>query len=230
MRIKSFIHRICCFAVLAIAVAGISSCKSTSTATTSVQVINVSPDAGTINFYLSGNLKTTTPVAYGNSFGYFLTIAGNQTSEVKASASGTTLASLPVNLASNANYTVFVSGQTKTNNVSAFYTQDGLYTPSPGKAKVRFIHAVAAAPQVNLLLNADVIFPARAYQSISGYTEISAGTYSIQATSSDQTAVGVTTAFNQTFANGKIYNIIFKGAVGATSDSLKLRLAVMANN
>lgn len=231
MRNQSLLNRVCCFAVLMMAFATISSCKkSTGTATTSVQVINASPDAGTINFYLSGNLNTTSPVAYGNSSGYFSTIAGNQTGEVKAAASGISLASVPLSLGANANYSVFVTGQTFTNNVAAFMVQDKLDIPAPGKAKIRFVHAVSAVPQVNLMLNANTIFSARAYKSVSDYTEVSAGTYSIKATSSDATAIGVTTAFNQTFDNGKIYTIIFKGAVGTTNNTLKLGLGVMINN
>ena len=230
MCIQSLLNRVGCFAVLAMVFATVSSCKSTSTATTSVQLINASPDAGTVNFYLSGNLKTTSPVAYGNSSGYISTIAGNQTGEVKAAASGTSLTSIPVSLAANANYSVFVTGQTFTNNVTAFMAQDRLDIPAPGKAKIRFVHAVSAAPQVNLMLNANTIFSARAYKSVSDYIEVTAVTYSIRATSSDATAIGVTTAFNQTFNNGKIYTIVFKGAVGATTDALKLGLGVMANN
>ncbi len=229
MRFKSLINRVCCFAVLAIAVTAVSSCKSTNTATTSVQVINVSPDAGPVNYYLSGNLKTATPVSYGTLSGYFLTVSGNQTGEVK-SAAGTLFSSSPVSIGSNLYYTVFISGQTATNNVTSFIAQDNLNTPAPGKAKIRFIHTVAAAPQVNLLLDANVVFSAKAYKSVSDYTEVTPGTYSIRATTSDITAAGVTTAFNQTFDNGKIYNIIFKGAVGATTDALKLSLSVVANN
>lgn len=230
MRIKSLLNKVCCFAVLSIAIFVIPSCKSISTATTSVQVINASPDAGPVDFYLSGNLKTSTPVAYGNSSAYFLTIAGNQTGEVKSPAFSAALASVPVGLASNVNYSVFVSGQTSTNNITAFYVRDNLITPAPGKAKLRFVHAVAAARKVNLLLNANVIFTAIAYKSISDYIEVPTGSYSIRANLSDSTAVGVTPAFTQTFDNGKIYTIIFKGAIGATADALKLRLGVMANN
>lgn len=231
MRFQNLLNRVCCFVVLPMVFATVSSCKkSTSTATTSVQVINTSPDAGTINFYLSGNLKTTTPVAYGNSSGYISTIAGTQTGEVKAAASGISLTSIPVSLAANANYSVFVTGQTATNNVTAFMAQDRLDTPAPGKAKIRFVHAVATVPQVNLMLNVNTVFSARAYKSVSDYIDVTAGTYSIKATASDATALGITTAFNQTFANGKIYTVVFKGAVGSTNDALKLSLGVMANN
>jgi hypothetical protein len=230
MRVKNLLNQFYYFAALTAIFAGISSCKSSSTATTSVQVINVSPDAGTINFFLSGNLKTTSPVAYGNSSSYFSTVAGNQTGEVKSATTGVSLASNPVSIASDSYYSVFVMGQALTNNINYTIVQDKLNRPTEGKAKIRFVHAVSAAPQVNLLLNSNVIFSAKAFKSVSDYTEITPGTYSIRATSSDITSVGVTTAFNQTFENGKIYTIIFKGAVGATTDALKLNLGVMANN
>ena len=233
MRIQILFNRLCCFAVLIMAFAAVSSCKkSTSTATTSVQAINASPDAGTVNLFLSGNLKTTTPVAYGNSSGYFSTIAGNQTGEVKAAAAGTTLATFPVSLGANAYYSVFVTGQTSTNNVTAFYAQDKLDVPSPGKAKIRFVHAVADVPSVDLMLNTNTVFSALAYTVVSDYVEVAAGTYSIRAAFKvpGGAGVGVTTAFNQTFNNAKIYTIVFKGAKGATSDALKLGLGVMLNN
>lgn len=230
MRVKNLLNKIYYFAALAVVFTAIFSCKSTSTATTSVQVINVSPDAGTVNYYLSGTLKTVYPVAFGNSSSYFSTVAGNQTGEVKSTGTGVTLASNPVSIASNSYYSVFVVGQASTNNITYIVTQDNLNRPAEGKAKIRFVHAVSAAPQVNFLLNANVIFSAKAFKSISDYTEITPGTYSIRATSSDITAIGVTSPFNQTFENGKIYTIIFKGAIGATTDALKLNLGVMANN
>ncbi|MVN21045.1 DUF4397 domain-containing protein [Mucilaginibacter arboris] len=230
MFIQSFFNRFCCFAVLAIAIAGISSCKSSTTATASVRVINVSPDAGPVNFYLSGSLKTTAPVTYGNSFGYFSAIAGSQTAEVKSSTSASTLVSSPVNITKDANYSVFVCGLATTNSVNTIVAQDILTMPSPGKAKVRFVHAVAGAPQVNLSVNSGVLFLGVGYKSVTDYTEITAGTYSIKAISTDVSAVGVTTAFNQTFENGKIYTIYFKGLVGANTDALKLNLGVIATN
>ncbi len=230
MRVKNLFNKFYYFSALAVIFTAISSCKSTSTATTSVQVINASPDAGTINFYLSGNLKTTSPVAYGNSSSYFSTVAGNQTGEIKSAGTGVTLASNPVSLAANSYYSVFVLGQASTNNINYVIATDNLNRPAEGKAKIRFVHAVSAAPQVNLLLNSNVIFSAKAFKSVSDYTEITPGTYSIRATSSDVTSVGVTTAFNQAFENGKIYTIVFKGAIGATTDALKLNLGVMANN
>lgn len=230
MRIQSLFNRFCCFAVFAIAIAGISSCKSSTTATASVRVVNVSPDAGTVNFYLSGSLKTTTPVAYGNSFGYFSAIAGSQTAEVKSSTTGSSLVSSAINITKDASYSIFVCGLATTNSVNTIVAQDNLAVPAPGKAKVRFIHAVSGAPQVNLLVNSGVLFSGIGYKSVTEYTEITAGTYSVKATSADVTAVGVTTAFNQTFENGKIYTIYFKGLVGATTDPLKFNLGVIANN
>ncbi len=220
--------RVLCFLFSLITITVISSCKSTITETTSLQVINASPDAGPINFYLSGNLKTTKPVTYSNTPAYFSAIAGNQTGTVKSSTS--TLLSTPVSLASNVNYSLFVCGLTSSNTVSTILTQDNLITPAPGKAKLRFVHTVVGAPTVSFLTNSAVLFSAIPYKSVSGYTEITAGMYSIKVISADVSAVNLTNPINQTFENGKIYTVYFKGAIGAATDSLKLNLGVINNN
>ena len=230
MDIKSFHRRTHHFLIWAIVITTIFSCKSVSTATTSVQVINASPDAGPVNFYLSGTLKTSAPVAYGNSLGYFSTIAGNQTGEVKASPSNNTLVSAPVSLASDVNYSVFISGLASANTVNFVAAQDNLITPAPGRVKIRFVQLISGAPQVNLLANSIVLFSFKAYKSVSDYTEITAGTYSIKVISADPAATNITTAFNQTFENGRIYTVYLKGTIGAVADALKPNLGVMRNN
>ncbi len=230
MDFKSFYSRTYRFLIWAIVIATISSCKSVSTATTSVQVINASPDAGPVNFYLSGTLKTSAPVAYGNSLGYFSTIAGNQTGEVKASSSSYTLVTAPVGLASSVNYSIFISGLASANTVNFVAAQDNLITPAPGNAKIRFVHLVSGAPRVNLLANSIVLFSFKEYKSVSDYTEITAGTYSISTINADIAGIVVTNAFNQTFENGRIYTVYLKGTIGATIDALKPNLGVMRNN
>lgn len=216
------------FLILTTTIVVISSCKSTITNNASLQVINASPDAGPVNFYTSGTLKTTKPVTYSSTSAYFSTIAGNQTGEIKSSTS--TLISAPLNLNTNVNYSLFVCGLKSLNTLSTILTQDNLITPAPGNAKLRFMHTVVGAPAVSFLTNSAVLFSAISYKSISDYKEITAGMYSIKVVSADISATGLTTSINQTFENGKIYTVYFKGAIGATTDSLKLNVAVLRNN
>lgn len=226
---KNLIKRVFCFSVLALVIAGVSSCKKvTGEDTAAVQVVNASPDAGAINFYLSGNLKTTSPVTFGNTSGYFSTTAGNQTAEVKSSTSAATLASTGANLSGKGNYSVFVCGLSTTNSVNAILVSDELSSPSSGKAKVRFVNTVAASPNVNLVSNSTTLFSSVAYKTASSFMEIAPGAYTLNAVSTALTTLTVATV-NQTFESGKIYTIYFKGAIPSLSSATQLSLGVITN-
>lgn len=195
-----------------------------------MQVVNASPDAGSINLYLSGNLKNSTPVTYGNSTGYFATIAGNQTAEIKIAAIATTVASTPVNLTPDANYSIFFYGRSATATLSSIVIQDDLLAPSSGKAKVRFVNTVTNYPNVNLQLNSSTaLFSNVAYQAVTSFMEITPGNYPLTVVASSAAAVSVA-AVSQNFVSGKIYTIYFRGQIGATADALKLGLGVIVNN
>ena len=230
MLIKSLINRIYGIVVLVLLIFAISSCKVTNNATTSVQMINASPDAGSVNLYLSGNLKTTTPVNYSYSSGYLSTIVGNQTAEIKSSTTAVILVSTPVNLTEYSNYSIYLCGLANSASLGSIVALDDLTAPSAGKAKLRFVNTVVGSPQVNLIANSSTtLFTGIAYKSVTGFVEIMPGTYNLAAASTAVTSVSVATA-SQTFVSGKIYTIYFKGAIGATTDPSKLGLGVTANN
>lgn len=208
-------------------IAGISSCKNSITSSNaSIQVINASPDAGTINLYLSGSLKTSTPVSYGNTSGYFTTTAGNQAAEVKSASS--TLTSTTINLSDKGNYSLFVTGLSAANSVTTVFLPDDLTSPSSGKAKVRFVNTVDSSPQVNLVANSTTWFNGVSYKSATGFMEITPGTYTLSANSTTITAISVA-SLSQNFESGKIYTVYFKGILGGSNAS-KLSLGVVPNN
>lgn len=237
MRIKSVINLVCYFSVLAIVIAGASSCKKSNNASSSsVQVINASTDAGPINFYLSGNLKTTTPVSYGNTSGYFSAITGNQTEEIKTIPNSPTVVSTSINLTQDAHYSIFLCGQL-TATLGSIVVQDDLSAPTSGTAKVRCVNTVPNSNVEFTLMSTEVLFYKDvAYKTATDFRDkVIPGTYSITVSpyGPAYTTPGVNLTFateNLTFVSGKIYTIYFKGELGPTAGAAKMDLGVLTHN
>jgi hypothetical protein len=194
-----------------------------------VKIVNVLPDAGSVDVYNGSSKLNSSTIAYGAATGYLNAKNGDATYDFKSSVSGNTVLSAPVKF-SGGSYSLFAAGVTGNNTTVGILAQDDLKAPSANKAKIRFVHASSDAPAQNFLANDSLIYTATAYKTVTDFKEITAGTYTIKL--NDATA-GTTTISqaNVVLTAGKIYTIVAQGLANPTPVVQQgLSLAVYGNN
>ncbi|RZM24635.1 MAG: DUF4397 domain-containing protein, partial [Pedobacter sp.] len=101
------------------------------------------------------------------------------------------------------------------------------------RPKVRFLNMSTDAGPLVLevqLLGTKTTFAERAYQQVTDYTELTAGTeYTINLVNK-ATGANVATTVRATFVKGKLYTIWAKGLSAATLDAQKLSIQVSVQN
>jgi hypothetical protein len=206
----------------------LSSCKKDNpydfkdTIAANVNFINASPDAGTTGLYIENILRTPNLVGYGDASGYNKTFLGEQDIAAKTAAENT-LVSSTGQFDANANYTVFLVGQSTA--LGLVMVNDDLTAPSSGKAKIRFVNASPSASSASLLTSASTgLFSNVAYRAFSNYMEVTPGTYPFLVMSGNNRSA----ASGVTLEAGKIYTIYAKGVIG--NGTTPFAVGVFINN
>lgn len=194
-----------------------------------VKIVNVFPDAGSVNVYNGDTKINSSAIEYNTSTAYLNVAKGDATYNFKNSVSGNTVLSLPVKFDSG-NYSLFTTGKTSDNSTTGILTKDNLDAPASGKAKIRFVHASTNVSAVNFFVSDSLLFNNTAYKSVSEFKEMAAGTYSLKLTD----ATGGSTVVSKdgvVLTAGKIYTVV---AVGLANNNVlteqPLALSVVANN
>lgn len=185
---------------------------------------------------------------YGQSSAYLDINAGTPTLRIN---NGTqVVATQPLTLAKDQNYTVFAYSPTATigGNVMLLPVADDLTAPAAGTAKVRLVHLGVGAPTPVRLtipaatptgsptdLTADV-----AFGSASPFVVVNAASLNLSVTTATtpRTVVapvgdgtGTGTATTKAFETGKIYTIVVRGIAGtAIPQAQQLQVVIIGNN
>jgi hypothetical protein len=143
-----------------------------------VRVAHLSPDAGNVDVWVDGTVVLPN-VPYRAVSEYLDVTAGSRNIQVTpAGASTPVVIDADVTLADGASYTVFARGLLSDMSVDATVLTDD--RDQSGEAKVRFVHASADAPPVDITLtDGTVLFPNVAFpNALSG--AVPAGAYDLQ--------------------------------------------------
>ncbi|TWV98042.1 DUF4397 domain-containing protein [Chitinophaga pinensis] len=194
-----------------------------------VKIVNVLPDAGSVDVYNGSSKITASAIGYGESTGYLNVKDGDATFDFKSTATGNTVLSAPVKF-KGGSYSLFATGETDGNATVGILAEDNLGAPASGKAKIRFVHAGSDAPPVNFLVNDSLLFTGTGYKTATEFKEMAAGTYTLKLNnaSSGETAISRTGIVLEA---GKIYTVVAQGLLTPTPVlEQPFALNVMANN
>ncbi|SDH50497.1 DUF4397 domain-containing protein [Chitinophaga filiformis] len=195
-----------------------------------VKIVNVLPDAGSVDVFNGSSKLNSSTIAYGESTGYLNVKKGDATFDFKSSVSGNTVLSAPVTFEKSENYSLFATGETNGNTTVGILAKDNLGAPSSGMAKIRFVHASPDAPAFNFLANDNVLQDGVAYKSSTEFKELAAGTYTIKLNNATS-GVTATTRPDVVLQAGKIYTVVAQGLINATPVvEQPFALNIMANN
>jgi hypothetical protein len=179
-----------------------------------VKIVNVLPDAGSVDVFNGSSKLNSSAIAYGESTGYLNVADGDATFDFKSTVTGNTVLSAPVEF-KEGSYTLFATGETDGNATVGILAQDDLKAPAANKVKIRFVHASSDAPAVNVLLNDSPVYTGTSYKTATEFKEVDAGTYTIKLNNatSGETAL---TREGVVLAAGKVYTVVAQGLLTPT--------------
>jgi hypothetical protein len=174
-----------------------------------LRVVNMSPDAPPVDLQLDGAVAAS-GVAFRTASPYTAQASGTRALRVTASgqpANAIVTASLP--LQPGQALTLVVVGRVP--ELSLLPLQDDNSPPPAAKARVRFVHAVPDAPQVDVAAQGGpVLFPHIGFQGISDYTTVDPGTYALDVRPAGTTTVAFTVP-SLTLRPGQVVTVFASG-------------------
>jgi hypothetical protein len=185
------------------------------TQTAGLRVLHASPDAPAVDVFVDGTL-TLEGLAFGEITDYLRLYAGSYAVEIRAAGGGPSVFSGTLALEAGQDYTVAARGLLDAPSPEAAFgvtvLEDDNSPPSPGKAKVRFVHFSPNAPAVDVRVGETVLFDDISYNTASGYIEADPAALTADVTTSDG-AVTVLSA-ELDLAPGSVTTVFALGLVG----------------
>lgn len=197
--------------------------------TTKIMIVNASPDAGPIEFYLDDiRVDTAGAISYTNNSGYIATKAGDQKADVKVSLTSELLLTQQVFFQPNRTYSLFVTGKAAKDSVIYVATEDKLIAPTGNKAKIRFINLSPGTIAYDVFAVGKNLFSNATYRSASEFQEVNAASYILELRASGTTANVLSRTIN--VEAGRIYTIWLKGLSGIVAGDTALGIELLRNN
>jgi hypothetical protein len=147
-----------------------------------VRFVHASPDAPPVDVAVKNGPVIFANVAFKGVAGYSPVSAGTYDLEVRPAGTNQVALALPgVKFDADKIYTVFAMGRLvgTEDKLTAVAVVDEPSSPPAGSSRVRVAHAVPGAPPVSLFVNDQVAFFNVAYEDVTGYKTLPAGTYSV---------------------------------------------------
>ncbi|MCC8424024.1 DUF4397 domain-containing protein [Mucilaginibacter sp. UR6-11] len=224
---------LCCAGMMVIpfiASCGKSGSISPSSSKIQMQVVNLSPDLQPIYLYVGLIRQSQAAYSYPYPSGYFsLTNIDTpiQIRSANSTISTTNFVSLDSVLKPNFKYTLFVTGLRADSTVTSIFAIDTARTPTPGRAKIRFINASPRSAGFDITANGTMAFRNQTYKNISKFIEVPPGNYEFKIMPAGQTTV-ISSIPGVTVADGKVYTIYCRGVAGG-ADSVAFGTGVIIN-
>jgi hypothetical protein len=222
-------------AALLLMVVAFSACKKDNNTNVRKQsaglmAFNLVPDKDAINFVLSGNRLTNTPLNYNGFTGGYLPV-GVGSSELKSidPSNDSLLATGSANFADSMYYSVFTVG--RNGNYHNIFVNDSLNSlaVSPGQAYVRFINAIpdsAYMPRVTISSgDSSIVNTTASFGTVSPFTKIRAGSIDVKVSNGDSIAATRTIAVDES----KVYTVMLTGIPGATDTTKSIQVKYINN-
>lgn len=183
-----------------------------------------------VNVVVDGNVALGN-VAYKAVSDYLKVPSGQHSVAITTTDGAKTLASVNTNLSANKDYTLIAHGDVKNlGTIALLALEDNNSCPAKGKSHVRFVHAAANVPAVDIWANmANKVFSNVAYGSTGNpvYLPVASGEITLAVTAANDTNVvlGPLPLFLEA---GKTYTVIASGLLD--SDEAPLTALVSQDN
>lgn len=196
--------------------------------TSSLAVIDVSPTAPNLDFYLDGKIVNASPITYSGGLVYFTCYSGNRSAKFYQSGTNTAIASDTATLKANTAYTMVLSNLPASPDVTL--VRDSVYIPTAAQTAIRLINASPDAGHVDFGLKGQALLGSNvAYRSATPFV-------STKITSIVDTVMiyqtGTSTVLQKlpiALQTGGVFTVYLYGFASQTSDNVKLSVGAMEN-
>lgn len=188
-----------------------------------VRFVHTSPDAPAVDIAVAGGPVLFSNIDFGEVANYLPVDAGTYELEVRLAGTNTVVLSLPgIQLNDRTIYTAFATGLASgTPALNAILSVD-----SGPPARVRVVHASPDAPSVDVLADGEIAFSNIAFEDVSSYSALSAGSHLVQVVPNG-TTTPVVISETLTLNSNTDYTIV---AIGQLSDSSIEALVLQDDN
>lgn len=211
----------------------LSSCKKdqnndvTTIPSALISVIDASPDAGALDFYLDNNKANNTPIVYGSGLDYLRAYTGKRTAMFYLSGTTQKVKADTMTLKDGKFYSLFLS------NVASkpdyLLTTDTLTNPGTSSASIRVVNLSPDAPTIDLVIQGGATLATnKAYRTLSSFATIAPGTYTFEFRQRGTTTV-LATLSSVRITGASIYTVWLQGLASSTVDATKLNARVQLN-
>jgi hypothetical protein len=211
----------------------LSSCLKNSTSVQPpialLSVINASPDAPPLDFYLSDNKANAYSFGFGNGLDYISAYTGKRTATFTPAGTKTVYKADTLTLNENRYYSLFLANTA--GHEEFVLLNDTINKPADGKASIRFINLSPDAPAADLVIKDGATLVAnKAFKGFSGFVPIAAtAKYTLEIRQAGTSTV-LATLTNVTLNNGSLYTVWLQGlAATGTPDAKKLAGKLQTN-
>jgi len=179
-----------------------------------IRIVHNVANGPEVDGLLDGNLVLR-KVGYKATSDYLEVSSGKHTITVKISGTETMLIHGEINLENDHTYTMIVHGAiSNVSSISSLILQDNLSCPQNNKAHVRFVHAAATVPAVDIYAGQTKVFSNVGYGQIGApeYLPVASGPVelSVKVANTHNTVLG---PFVMNLSNKGVYTIIASGLV-----------------
>lgn len=210
----------------------LSACKKempvNNTPISGLMAINLIPDQPTVDFILSGNYLTNSPLSYTNYTGTYLSVySGNRTVALGLSNTDTTISRIDFVFEPSRFYSVIAMGANGSyRNLVLNDNIDSLATGS-GLAFVRYVNAVpdSSKADISIAQNGNNVLNANAsFATASDFKSVSPGDITV-------TASGENYSVNRTISveKDKVYTVMLAGIPEATDTAKAVQIKYIVN-
>jgi hypothetical protein len=183
--------------------------------TSKIRIVHNVANGPNVDGFLDGKMVLKS-VAYKAISDYLEIKSGYHTISVYVSGTNTIIGKWNVNLDPGSAYTLIVHGLIKDlKSIAPLLLMDNLTCPMSGKAHVRFIHAAASIPSVDIYAGDNMIFNNVSYGKTGNpvYLAVNSGTVDVSVTTTGSTNIALGPISLQ-LSSGGIYTIIASGLLG----------------
>ncbi len=192
-----------------------------------LSVIDASPDAGSLDFYLDKNLANPYALTYGNGLAYINAYTGKRLASFYKAGTSTLVKKDSVTLNANGYYSLYLANLAATPDY--LFLTDTIARPATNMASVRFVDVSTDAPAVDLGIKGGALITSnKKYKGYSSFIALKGDTtYTFEVRPKGTSTVLVSQS-NIPIRTGSIYTIWLRGLAAAT-DNTRLTLDVQRN-
>jgi Domain of unknown function (DUF4397) len=195
-----------------------------------LEVIDASPDAPQLNFFLGTTEINQTTLGLGDFTYYFSAYAGVNTAGFYQAGTSTAIAQSNITLAATTYYTLFLANVKATPDF--IFLKDSVYNPGSGNTAIRFVDASPDAPAVDLVIKGGTkIVQNYTYKNASAFIQIPLNEFGVDTLQVVQTGTStvLATVPPKVFAANADYTVWLYGLANTSIPAEGLNANIMEN-